>query len=130
KQDAERERLAAFINRFKAKASKAKQAQSRVKRLEKMETISVSIESDVVPFYIPPVDKPLAPPIVSIDRASVGYDGKPVLTKLDLSLAPDARIGLLGANGNGKSTLSKLLAGQLQLISGEMHKSSKLTVGY
>ncbi len=130
KQDEEKERLAAFINRFKAKASKAKQAQSRVKRLEKMETISVSIESDVVPFYIPPVDKPLAPPIVSIDRASVGYDGKPVLTKLDLSLAPDARIGLLGANGNGKSTLSKLLAGQLQLISGEMHKSSKLTVGY
>ncbi len=130
KQDAEKERLQSFINRFKAKASKAKQAQSRVKRLEKMETISVSIESDVVPFYIPPFDKPLAPPIIALDRVSVGYDNKPVLTKLDLSLAPDARIGLLGSNGNGKSTLSKLLAGQLAPIAGDMHKSSKLTVGY
>jgi ATP-binding cassette subfamily F protein 3 len=130
KQDAEKERLQAFINRFKAKASKAKQAQSRVKRLEKMETISVSIESDVVPFYIPRFDKELSPPIIALDRASVGYDNKPVLTKLDLSLAPDARIGLLGANGNGKSTLSKLLAGQLQTIAGNMAKSSKLTVGY
>jgi ATP-binding cassette subfamily F protein 3 len=130
KQDAEKERLQAFINRFKAKASKAKQAQSRVKRLEKMETISVSIESDVLPFHIPPFGKELSPPIIALDRASVGYDNKPVLTKLDLSLAPDARIGLLGANGNGKSTLSKLLAGQLQTIAGNMAKSSKLTVGY
>ena len=130
KQDEEKERLQAFINRFKAKASKAKQAQSRVKRLEKMESISVSIESDVPPFYIPPFDKPLAPPLVALDRVSTGYGDRIVLKKLSLSLAPDERIGLLGANGNGKSTFSKLLAGELKAIEGEMHASSRLKVGY
>src|SRR6201999_1933888 len=83
KQDDERAKLTAFINRFKAKASKAAQAQSRVKRLEKMESISVSIENDVPPFYIPPFDKPLAPPIIALDRVSVGYGDKPVLKKLN-----------------------------------------------
>jgi ATP-binding cassette subfamily F protein 3 len=130
KQDDEKERLQAFINRFKAKASKAKQAQSRVKRLEKMETISVSIENDVPPFYIPPFDKPLAPPIIALDSVSVGYGDKPVLKKLSLSLAPDERIGLLGANGNGKSTLSKLFAGELKPMEGEMTASSRMKVGY
>ncbi len=130
KQDDEKEKLQVFINRFKAKASKAKQAQSRVKRLEKMETISVSIENDVPPFYIPPYDKPLAPPLVALDRVSTGYGDKIILKKLSLSLAPDERIGLLGANGNGKSTLSKLLAGELQAMEGTMTASSRMKVGY
>jgi ATP-binding cassette subfamily F protein 3 len=130
KQDDEKERLTAFINRFKAKASKAKQAQSRVKRLEKMETISVSIENDVPPFYIPPFDKELAPPLIALDRVSTGYGDNIILRKLNLSLTPDARIGLLGANGNGKSTLSKLLAGELKPMEGEMHASSRMKVGY
>jgi ATP-binding cassette subfamily F protein 3 len=130
KQDDEKAKLTAFINRFKAKASKAAQAQSRVKRLEKMESISVSIESDVPPFYIPPFDKELAPPLIALDRASVGYGDNVILKKINLSLAPDARIGLLGANGNGKSTLSKLLAGELKTMDGEMHASSRMKVGY
>ncbi len=130
KQDDERARLEAFVARFKAKASKAKQAQSRVKRLEKMETISISIENNVPPFQIPTFDKPLAPPIIALDGVSVGYGDKTILKRLSLSLAPDERIGLLGANGNGKSTLSKLFAGELKPMAGEMHRSSKLKVGY
>ncbi|MGQ4272793.1 ABC-F family ATP-binding cassette domain-containing protein [Terrihabitans sp. B22-R8] len=130
KQDEERAKLEAFVARFKAKASKAKQAQSRVKRLEKMETISVSIESDVPPFYIPPFEKPLAPPIIALDGVTIGYGDTPIVKKLNLSLAPDERICLLGANGNGKSTLSKLFAGELEPMTGRMQRASKLNVGY
>jgi ATP-binding cassette subfamily F protein 3 len=130
KQDDERVKLEAFVARFKAKASKAKQAQSRVKRLEKMETISVSIESNVPPFYIPPFDKPLAPPIIALDGVTIGYGDTPILKKLNLNLGPDERICLLGANGNGKSTLSKLFAGELQPMAGRMQRSGKLNVGY
>ncbi|MFC5068375.1 ABC-F family ATP-binding cassette domain-containing protein [Flaviflagellibacter deserti] len=130
KQDEERARLEAFVARFKAKASKASQAQSRVKRLEKMETISVRIENDVPPFIIPPFEKPLAPPILALDRVSIGYGERVILKNLALSLAPDARIALLGANGNGKSTLSKLFAGELGPMAGEAHRSSKLKIGY
>jgi len=130
KQDEERARLEAFVARFKAKASKASQAQSRIKRLEKMETISVNIESDVPPFVIPAVERPLAPPLIALEGVSVGYGDNVVLKRLGLSLQPDDRIGLLGANGNGKSTFSKLLAGDLAPMAGSMRRSSKIITGY
>src|SRR6201996_5878380 len=105
KQDAERAHLQRFIDRFRAKASKATQAQSRIKRLAKLEPIAEVVEERVAPFVIPSPSRPLAPPLVSLDAAAVGYDGPPVLRNLNLRLDVDDRIGLLGVNGAGKSTL-------------------------
>jgi ATP-binding cassette subfamily F protein 3 len=130
KQTEERKHLEAFINRFKAKASKASQAQSRVKRLEKMKTITPIVDLDVLPFHFPSPERQLSPPIVAMESASVGYDDKPVLTKLSLSIAEDDRIGLLGSNGNGKSTFAKLVGGRLQAMSGAFRASSKMKVAY
>ena len=130
KQTEERKHLEAFINRFKAKASKASQAQSRVKRLEKMKTITPIVDLDVLPFHFPSPERQLSPPIVAMESASVGYDDKPVLTKLSLSIAEDDRIGLLGSNGNGKSTFAKLVGGRLHAMSGAFRASSKMKVAY
>ncbi len=130
KQSEERKHLEAFINRFKAKASKASQAQSRVKRLEKMKTITPIVDLDVLPFHFPSPERPLSPPIVAMESASVGYDEKPVLSKLSLSIAEDDRIGLLGSNGNGKSTFAKLVGGRLPVLSGAFRASSKMKVAY
>lgn len=130
KQDEERAHLEAFVARFKAKASKARQAQSRVKRLEKMETITVNIDPDVPKFDIPKFAKPLAPPMIALDNAGAGYGERVVIDRMMLSVAPDDRIGLLGANGNGKSTLSRLLAGDLAPMRGEMRRSERMVVGY
>ena len=130
KQDLERKRLTAFIDRFKAKASKAKQAQSRVKRLEKMQTITLAVEGDVPPFDLAAPERMLSPPLLAMDDVSVGYDGKAVLSRIDVTLLPDDRIALLGSNGNGKSTFCKLLAQRLQPIAGEVVRSGKLKVGY
>ena len=130
KQTEERKHLEAFINRFKAKASKASQAQSRVKRLEKMKTITPIVDLDVLPFHFPSPERQLSPPIVAMESASVGYNDKPVLTKLSLSIAEDDRIGLLGSNGNGKSTFAKLVGGRLQAMSGAFRASSKMKVAY
>jgi ATP-binding cassette subfamily F protein 3 len=130
KQDDERERLAAFVARFRAKATKARQAQSRLKRLEKMEPIAVSIEGAVQSFDIPAAAKALAPPLFVLDEAAVGYGERLVLDHLTLAIAPDDRIGLLGANGNGKTTLARLLAGSLPLAKGEMRRSDRLVAGY
>ena len=130
KQADERKHLEAFINRFKAKASKASQAQSRVKRLEKMKTITPIVDLDVLPFHFPSPERPLSPPIVAMESASVGYDDKPVLSKLSLSIAEDDRIGLLGSNGNGKSTFAKLVGGRLPALSGAFRASSKMKVAY
>jgi len=130
KQADERKHLEAFINRFKAKASKASQAQSRVKRLEKMKTITPIVDLDVLPFHFPSPERPLSPPIVAMESASVGYDEKPVLSKLSLSIAEDDRIGLLGSNGNGKSTFAKLVGGRLQAMGGAFRASSKMKVAY
>jgi ATP-binding cassette, subfamily F, member 3 len=111
KQDAQRKHIQAFIDRFKAKASKARQAQSRVKMLERMAPVSAIIASEVLPITIPPPDKLPSPPIIAIDNVSVGYvPGVPVLQKLSLRIDTDDRIALLGSNGNGKSTLVKLIA--------------------
>ena len=114
KQEAQRKHIQAFVDRFRAKATKARQAQSRLKMLAKMEPIAALVTQEVRPIVFPPPDKLLSPPIIAIDDVSVGYEpGHPVLTGLSLRIDNDDRIALLGANGNGKSTLVKLLAGRL-----------------
>ncbi len=129
KQEARRAHLQSFVDRFKAKASKAVQAQSRVKMLEKMTPIMAPEEAKKQVFTFP-VPEPLSPPIITMDGVSVGYDGKPVLRRLSLRIDQDDRIALLGRNGEGKSTLSKLLAGKLPPIDGKVVRSSKLRIGY
>ncbi|WP_342151198.1 ABC-F family ATP-binding cassette domain-containing protein [Methylorubrum sp. SB2] len=130
KQDAERAHLQSFIDRFKAKATKARQAQSRMKRLAKMEPIAALIEDDVPVIHLPSPEKPLSPPIVAMERVQAGYGERIVLSGLNLSLAPDDRVALLGANGNGKSTFCKLIGGRLPPLAGEMKRSSKMEVAY
>ena len=129
KQEERRAHLQSFVDRFKAKASKAKQAQSRVKMLEKMETIRAPEDAARTVFTFP-TPEGLSPPIVQLDRAAVGYDGKAVLKRLSLRIDQDDRIALLGRNGEGKSTLSKLLAKKLPTMEGDVVTSSKLRVGY
>lgn len=129
KQDAQRAHIEKFVERFRYKATKAKQAQSRIKQLAKMEPIPEQQGGGTVTFSFPdPV--PLAPPLYRLEKVSVGYDGEAVLNDLSLRLDEDDRIGLLGANGNGKSTFIKLLAGRLQEINGTVSKSGKVRVGY
>ncbi|MDP3263324.1 MAG: ABC-F family ATP-binding cassette domain-containing protein [Tabrizicola sp.] len=129
KQEARRAHLQSFVDRFKAKASKAVQAQSRVKMLEKMVTITAPEDAKKVVFTFPAPEE-LSPPIINMDGAAVGYGGPPVLKKLSLRIDQDDRIALLGRNGEGKSTLSKLLAGKLQVSEGKITRSSKLRIGY
>ncbi len=129
KQELRRAHLQSFVDRFKAKASKAVQAQSRVKMLEKMTPITPPEEAKKQVFTFPEPEE-LSPPIINMDGAAVGYGGKPVLRKLNLRIDQDDRIALLGRNGEGKSTLSKLLAGKLEACEGRLTKSSKLRIGY
>jgi len=126
---AQRAHMQSFVDRFRAKATKARQAQARLKALEKLPVIDTVIEDAPTRFNFPE-PKQLAPPILTLDRVSVGYDGVPILRNLSLSVDMDDRIALLGANGNGKSTLAKLLAGRLTPMAGEMRASGKLRVGY
>ena len=131
KQEAERKHLQAFVDRFKAKASKARQAQSRVKKLARLMPIAPIAEDEVRPIAIPPPAKPLSPPIIALDRVSVGYEpGKPVLRRLTLRIDTDDRIALLGPNGNGKSTIAKLLAGRLAPFDGTITRPERLQVAY
>ena len=131
KQEAERKDLQAFVDRFRAKASKARQAQSRMKRLEKMEQIAPVIDDTVLPIRLQEPPGKLSPPIVAMERVSVGYEpGKAILSKLDLRIDDDDRIALLGSNGNGKSTFAKLLAGRLAPQAGSIVKADKLKVAY
>ena len=131
KQDDERRRIQAFIDRFKAKATKAKQAQSRVKALAKMQPIASQVEDRVAPFAMPSPEKALASPLLRIEKATAGYDSaKPILTGLDLRIDQDDRIALLGANGNGKSTFAKLVAGRLAPLTGDVFGTGRVTVGY
>src|ERR1700750_1497374 len=130
-QEAERKRLQAFVDRFKAKASKARQAQSRVKMLEKMKPVAALVPQDVRKITFPAPEKTLSPPIIAVDNVSVGYDPKhPVLNRVTLRIDNDDRIALLGANGNGKSTLVKLLAGRLAPFSGSLTRADKLGIAY
>ena len=130
KQDEHRKHLQAFVDRFRAKASKARQAQSRIKMLEKLQPISAMVDSDVLPIVLPSPEKQLSPPIITLEGASTGYGERMVLSKLSLNVSNDDRIGLLGSNGNGKSTFAKLIAGRLPALSGTMRRSSKLDVGF
>jgi ATP-binding cassette subfamily F protein 3 len=131
RQEAERKRLQAFVDRFKAKASKARQAQSRVKMLERMKPIAALVTQDVREISFPAPEKTLSPPIIAVDNVSVGYEvGKPVLNRVTLRIDNDDRIALLGANGNGKSTLVKLLANRLAPFSGSIARAEKLSVAY
>jgi ATP-binding cassette subfamily F protein 3 len=131
KQDDERRHIEAFIERFKAKASKAAQAQSRVKALARMQPIAEQIEERVVPFAFPSPAKAFASPLIRLEEAAVGYaEGMPVLQGLSLRLDADDRVGLLGANGNGKSTFAKLIAGRLAPMHGRRYGSDKIAVGY
>ncbi len=131
KQEAERKHLQAFVDRFKAKATKARQAQSRVKKLAKLVLIATIANDDVRPIAIPPPAKPLSPPIIALDRVSVGYEpGRPVLRRLNLRIDTDDRIALLGPNGNGKSTLAKLLAGRLSPFDGTVTRPDRIEVAY
>ncbi|MEP6826759.1 MAG: ATP-binding cassette domain-containing protein, partial [Aestuariivirga sp.] len=120
----------AFINRFKAKASKARQAQSRMKALAKLQPIADMAEGRVAPFIFPNPERALAPPAYSFDKCGIGYGEKLVLRNISLRMDPDDRIALLGSNGNGKSTFAKLICGKLKPMLGEMHHHSKITVGY
>jgi ATP-binding cassette subfamily F protein 3 len=130
-QDDQRRHMEAFVERFRAKATKAKQAQSRLKALAKLQPIAAEVDSQVVPFRFPSPERPLGNPLIRIESASVGYDPeRPILRGVTLRLDADDRVGLLGANGNGKSTLAKLLCGKLAPIEGQRRASNKLDYGY
>ncbi|MGC9952670.1 MAG: ABC-F family ATP-binding cassette domain-containing protein [Rhizomicrobium sp.] len=130
KQEAARKHLQAFVDRFRYKASKASQAQSRIKMLERLQIMDIPVDEHTAPIRLPKAT-PASPPLITMDNASVGYElGKPVLSHLSLRFDSDDRIALLGKNGNGKSTLAKLLAGKLQPMSGELVRAKKLVPGY
>ena len=130
KQEAARAHMQKFVDRFKASAAKARQAQSRVKMLAKMAVAEVPPDEHVAPINIPEAT-PASPPLITMDRASVGYEpGKPILTNLSFRFDPEDRVALLGKNGNGKSTMAKLLAGKLTAMGGEFTPARKLVVGY
>jgi ATP-binding cassette subfamily F protein 3 len=130
KQSAQRAHLQSFIDRFRAKASKARQAQSRLKALARLEPIASIVDDPSIIFRFPEPET-LAPPILTFDGVSAGYaPGAPVLSHLNLRLDPDDRIALLGANGNGKSTLAKLIAGRLSPMSGRETRHTKLRSGF
>ncbi|WP_417517576.1 ABC-F family ATP-binding cassette domain-containing protein [Minwuia sp.] len=130
KQAGERARIQSFVDRFRYKASKARQAQSRLKMLAKMQPIAAIVDARAPRFPFAEPTK-LSPPIVTLDEVDVGYEpGKPVLRRMGLRIDEDDRIALLGANGNGKSTLVKLISGRLQPEKGQIRRSSKLKIGF
>ncbi|NUB06930.1 ABC-F family ATP-binding cassette domain-containing protein [Azospirillum sp. Vi22] len=129
KQEAKRKHMMAFVERFRYKATKARQAQSRLKALEKLETITLMEDDAEVVFNFPQPDE-MAPPLIALDGVTIGYGDRAILRRVNLRIDMDDRIALLGANGNGKSTLVKLLAGRLEAMAGEVKRPTKLRVGY
>lgn len=129
RQVAQKARMMAFVDRFRAKASKARQAQSRLKMIEKMDIVDAVMADRVTSFEFPQPDE-MRSPLIVLDRVDAGYSEKPVLRNLELRIDHDDRIALLGANGNGKSTLVKLLSGRLAPQAGQILKSGKMRVGY
>lgn len=121
--------LQSFVDRFRAKASKAKQAQSRMKAIEKLQTVDVLEEEASIPFTFPEVER-IASPLIRFDKVQLGYSDHIVLKGLNGGIDLDDRIALLGANGNGKSTFAKFLSGRLEPLKGEHYKSGRLKVGY
>ena len=129
RQDDKRKRLQAFVDRWRYKAHSAAQAQSRLKALARLQPIASAVEEQEVEFAFPSPDA-LRPPLLTVENAAVGYDGTPVLTRINLRIDPDDRIALLGRNGNGKTTLARLLCGELPAMAGATNGSTKLKVGY
>ncbi|MBC7491375.1 MAG: ABC-F family ATP-binding cassette domain-containing protein, partial [Novosphingobium sp.] len=128
-QDAQRARLQDYVSRNSARASTAKQAQSRAKMLAKMQPITALIDDPTLSFDFPNPSE-LRPPLITLDLAAVGYGEKTILQRLNLRIDPDDRIALLGRNGNGKTTLARLLAAQLPAMEGSIHQSGKMQIGY
>ena len=128
--EAKRAHMQAFVDRFRAKASKARQAQSRMKMIARLEAAPPAVEENVAPFLLPSPTRPLAPPLVRLEDAAVGYGGPPVLRHLDLRLDLDDRIGLLGVNGSGKSTFARMIAGGLAISHGHIHRDRRMKVGW
>ncbi|WP_091742596.1 ABC-F family ATP-binding cassette domain-containing protein [Phenylobacterium immobile] len=129
--EAKRAHMQSFVDRFGAKASKATQAQSRMKMIAKLPTTEAMVQERVAPFTLPSPERPLAPPLLRIENGTVGYDdAPPILKRMNLRLDIDDRIGLLGVNGAGKSTFAKLVAGALTLRDGDMHRSPRMKVGW
>ena len=131
KQDKDRQHLQAFVDRFRAKASKARQAQSRIKMLEKMQDISIPVEDRTTPFHFAPPKDKLAPPMLELRNARLGYgDDAVILDKVNLRLDPDDRIAIVGANGQGKTTLVKSIGERLSLLGGERVVPKAVRIGY
>jgi ATPase subunit of ABC transporter with duplicated ATPase domains len=131
KQDEERRRIQVFIDRFRAKATKAAQAQSRIKALAKMQPIAAQVDEGVKPFFLPNPAKVLASPLMRFEEVSVGYTAdSPVLSGINLRIDQDDRIALLGQNGNGKSTFAKLIAGKLGALAGSVFGANRVDIGY
>ncbi|MEM8627283.1 MAG: ABC-F family ATP-binding cassette domain-containing protein, partial [Pseudomonadota bacterium] len=130
RQEDQRRHMEAFVERFRAKATKAKQAQSRLKALAKMQPLAALVDEQHTGFKFPDPQKPLASPLVRLEDAQAGYGDAVVLDALDLRIDKDDRIGLLGANGNGKSTFAKLISGRLDPIGGARRASKKMAIGY
>ena len=131
KKAAQRKHMEAFVERFRYKASKARQAQSRLKAIERLGAVEAMVDEAVTPFQFPEPKKQVASPIIALEGAAVGYEpGRPVLSNMHLRIDDDDRIALLGANGNGKSTFAKLLSGRLSLQGGTMTRAPHLTIGY
>ena len=131
KMEDQRKHMQAFVDRFRYKASKARQAQSRLKMLEKLQPIAEFASERVAPFVFPNPVKKLSNPMIRLDEAVAGYtEGVPILSDLNLRIDQDDRIGLLGQNGNGKSTLAKLISGRLDPLAGYRRASDKMTVGF
>ncbi|MBW0150899.1 MAG: ATP-binding cassette domain-containing protein, partial [Phenylobacterium sp.] len=128
--EAKRAHMQSFVDRFRAKASKATQAQSRLKALAKLPVIDSVDSESVAPFTLPSPERPLAPPLVRMEGVSVGYGGPPILRDLNLRLDVDDRIGLLGVNGAGKSTFAKMVAEALAIEHGHMHRDRRMRVGW
>jgi len=131
KQDAEKAHLQAFVDRFRAKASKARQAQSRVKKLEKMQDISIPLSERTTPFHFPAPKDMLSPPMLRLSDADLGYgEDALILTDVDLRIDPEDRIAIVGANGQGKTTLVKSIAKRLPLLAGECTAPGSIRIGY
>jgi ATP-binding cassette subfamily F protein 3 len=128
--EARRAHMQAFVDRFRASASKARQAQSRMKMIAKLADTPPSIEENVAPFLLPSPERPLAPPLVRLEGVAVGYGGPPILRNLHLRLDIDDRIGLLGVNGTGKSTFARMIAGDLASEGGQIHRDRRMKVGW
>ncbi len=130
KQQAQKAQMMKFVDRFRATASKARQAQSRLKAIQRMDIVDAVIAERVTAFTFPE-PKEMKSPLIRLDHVDAGYSaGKPVLHNLGLTINHNDRIALLGANGNGKSTLVRILSSRLAPLAGEIHKSGKLKVGY